>query len=68
MTWWWQREIAEARASADRAEQQVNPSSVWRAEAERVDERAKKLEDGLRMELNVNGFADALRMAFGGLQ
>ncbi len=65
MKCWWQRELAEARARADRAERELPNSSAQRAEAERVDEYAKHLEEDLRRELAKNGFADALRAAFG---
>ena len=68
MRWWWQRELDEARERADRAEREQGAATRRRQEAERVDAHAKSLEDGLRRELARNGFAEALRAAFGGDQ
>lgn len=64
---WWRREIDAARASADRAEGQQRDAVRRRQMAESADERAKKVEQTLRNELSRNGFAEALRAAFGGI-
>ncbi|WAC54972.1 DUF7620 family protein [Gordonia sp. SL306] len=68
MKLWWRRELQIARERADAAELRQHQSTVRRYEAERVDRRARELEDSLNQELLRNGFADALRAAFGGVQ
>lgn len=67
MKWWWQRDLAEARQQADQAEKETEIAVKRRAEAEKFDKHAQQVEAGLRRELVANGFADALRAAFGGL-
>lgn len=64
---WWRKEIDKARASADLAEQQQQYAVRRRQLAESADVRAKEVEKQLRNELSRNGFADALRAAFGGI-
>ena len=66
MKLWWQKEIREARARADESVRSLRESSIRREEAERLDARARQVEDSLHRELLQNGFADALRAAFGG--
>ncbi|GAC70713.1 DUF7620 family protein [Gordonia soli] len=67
MKFWWQREIAEARVRADRMEQKADAARDRREEAERADARAQKVGDSLRKDLVKNGFAEAMRAAFGGV-
>lgn len=65
---WWRREIDEARQSADHAErQQQQAIESTAAAADAAVARAKKVGSQLRDELVQNGFADALRSAFGGV-
>ncbi|QCG77606.1 hypothetical protein HOV42_gp23 [Gordonia phage Fairfaxidum] len=66
MKLWWQKEIREARARADESERSLRESAIRREEAEQLDARARRVEDTLHRELLQNGFADALRAAFGG--
>lgn len=66
MKLWWQKAIQDARARADRSERSLQESAIRREEAERLDARARRVEDSLHAELLKNGFADALRAAFGG--
>ena len=66
MKLWWRKAIQEARARADRSERSLHESAIRREEAERLDARARRVEDSLHAELLQNGFADALRAAFGG--
>ena len=66
MKLWWRKAIQEARARADRSERSLQESAIRREEAERLDARARRVEDSLHAELLQNGFADALRAAFGG--
>lgn len=64
---WWRKEIEQATASADRAEQVQRDAEVFGAVvADGANRRAKTVENQLRKELVANGFADALRAAFGG--
>ena len=66
MKLWWQKEIRDARARANESERSLRESAIRREEAERLDARARRVEDSLHRELLQNGFADALRAAFGG--
>lgn len=68
MKLWWQKEIRDARARADESERSLRESAIRREEAERLDARARRVEDTLHRELLQNGFADALRAAFGGVR
>lgn len=61
----WRREIAAARESADRAEESRDRAVERRDEAEQVNNRAQRLEKEMRPALVRNGFAEALRIAFG---
>ncbi|AFA72327.1 hypothetical protein GPOL_c12720 [Gordonia polyisoprenivorans VH2] len=67
MKWWWQRDIEEARARADRAEREREAAERRNLEADRLREHAKEVEDDLHKELVRNGFAEALKDAFGGV-
>lgn len=68
MKLWWRREIDEARESADQAERQQQFAAESTARmADAAVERAKKVGSQLRNELVQNGFAEALRTAFGGV-
>ncbi|MCV7354517.1 DUF7620 family protein [Mycolicibacterium fluoranthenivorans] len=68
MKLWWRREIDEARESADQAERQQQFAAESTARmADAAVERAKKVGSQLRDELVQNGFAEALRTAFGGV-
>lgn len=62
---WWRREIDQARASADDAEQAQRDAEAFSAVAHQANKRAQKVGKQLRNELMANGFADALRAAFG---
>lgn len=63
---WWRKEIEQATANADRAEQVQRDAEAFGAEvADGVNRRAKTVESQLRNELLTNGFAEALRAAFG---
>lgn len=64
---WWRREIDEARESADQAERQQQFAESTAKVADAAVARAKKVGGQLRNELVQNGFADALRTAFGGV-
>lgn len=66
MKLWWHKEIREARERADASERSLRESAIRRDEADRLDARARRVEDSLHAELLQNGFADALRAAFGG--
>lgn len=68
MKLWWRKEIQEAHARAAESERSLRESSIRREEAERWDARARRVEDSLHAELLQNGFADALRAAFGGVR
>lgn len=64
---WWRRQIDEARVNADNAEQQQKYAVESTASAaDAAVARAKKVGNQLRSELMQNGFADAMRSAFGG--
>lgn len=66
MKWPWQHEIEQARAQADEFEAERDKASLRSEQAETADRRATEVNVGLQNELLRNGFADALRMAFGG--
>ncbi|MDT0223456.1 hypothetical protein [Gordonia sp. AC31] len=68
MKLWWQKEIRDARARADESERSLRESAIRREEAERLNSRARRVEGTLHRELLQNGFADALRAAFGGVR
>lgn len=65
MKLWWRAEIKRAKDNADRAEQEQARAVLRRKAAEQADNRIKKVEIELRRELVRNGFAEALRSAFG---
>lgn len=68
MKWWWQRDIEEARARADRAERESAAADHRSLEADRLREHAKEVEDDLHRELVRNNFTEALRAAFSGVR
>lgn len=65
MNWWWRKEIDVARERADRAEQERLRAVLRRRAAERADSRIEKVGEELRRDIVRNGYAEALRKAFG---
>lgn len=68
MRLWWRKEIEDARKRADEGVRLHHEAVERRERAEALDRRAQEVEDSLHQELIRNGFADALRAAFGGIQ
>ena len=65
MKLWWRRDIEEAKARADQAEQDRDIAEIRSADADRLREHAIEVGDGLNRELIRNGFSEAVRAAFG---
>lgn len=68
MRWPWDRDMREARDAADRAEADRDEATQQRVEAEQIYAHAEKVRESVRNQLVRNGFADALRVAFGGVR
>ena len=67
MSWWWKRDIAQAKENADRAEREQRRAMLRRKATEQfVDSRVGRMEQEARKALVHNHFADALRIVFGG--